>query len=149
MTKRQIIFNSTEEVVMSQEIDKLLSVQVIHPITRDKVKYVSSIFLRPKQNGSYKLIFNLKNLNDYVDKLHFKMETLKSALTIVTPNCVFGCIDLKQAYFQFWSLLKANIGWVLLAWSVLCLYSSCKLFIFRAQCLYQDNETRFLISLEN
>ena len=33
-----------------------------------------------------------------MDKLHFKMETLKSALTIVTPNCFFGCIDLKEAY---------------------------------------------------
>ena len=50
-------------------------------------------------------------VNDYVDKLHFKMETLKSALTIVTPNCLFGCIDLKQAYFfQFRSLLKAKGG---------------------------------------
>ena len=65
---------------MSREIDKLLGVHVILPITRDKVKYVSSIFLWPKQDGSYRLILNLKNLNDYVDKLHFKMETLKSAL---------------------------------------------------------------------
>ena len=47
LTKRQIIFNSTKEIVMSREIDKLLSVHVTRPITRDEVKYVSSIFLRP------------------------------------------------------------------------------------------------------
>ena len=64
LTKRQIIFNSTEEIVMSREIDKLLSAHVIRPITRDEVKYVSSIFLRPKRDGSYRLILNLKNLND-------------------------------------------------------------------------------------
>ena len=29
LTKRQIIFNSTEEIMMSREIDKLLSVHVI------------------------------------------------------------------------------------------------------------------------
>ena len=34
-------------------------------------------------------LFFLKNLNDYVDKLHFKMETLKSSLTIITPDCFF------------------------------------------------------------
>ena len=115
LTKRQIIFNSTEEIVMSREIDKLLSAHVIRPITRDEVKYVSSIFLRPKRDGSYRLILNLKNLNDYVDKLHFKMENLKSALTIVTPNCFFGCIDLKQAYFSIPVSVESQ-GWLVFWW---------------------------------
>ena len=79
---------------------KLMSAHVIRHFTRDEVKYVSSIFLRPKRDGSYRLILNLKNKNTFVDKLHFIMETLKSAFTIVTPNCIFGCIDLKQAYFS-------------------------------------------------
>ena len=111
LTKRQIIFNSTEEIGMSREIDKLLSAHVIRSITSDEVKYVSSIFLRPKRDGSYRLILNLKNLNDYADKLHFKMETLKSALTIVTPNCFFGCIDLKQAYFSIPVSVESK-GWL-------------------------------------
>ena len=52
---------------MSHEIDKLLSANVIRPITRDEVKYVSSIFLGPKWDGSYRLILNLKNLQSNLD----------------------------------------------------------------------------------
>ena len=50
-------------------------------------------------------------VNDYMNKLHFKMETLKSALTIVTPNCLFGCIDLKQAYFFSIPVSVESQGW--------------------------------------
>ena len=61
LTKRQIVFNSTEGIVMSREMYKLMSAHVIRPFTRDEVNCVSSIFLRPKRDGSYRLILNLKN----------------------------------------------------------------------------------------
>ena len=96
---------------MSPETYKLRSALVICPFTRDEVNYVSSIFLRPKRDGSYRLILNLNNKNAFVDKLHFIMETLKSAFTSVTPNCIFGCIDLKQAYFSIPVSVKWQ-GWL-------------------------------------
>ena len=37
------------------------------PLLRDEVKYVSSIFLGPKWDGSYRLILNLKNLQSNLD----------------------------------------------------------------------------------
>ena len=43
------------------------------------------------------------------------METLKSALTIVTPNCFFGCIDLKQAYFSIPVSVESQ-GWLVYWW---------------------------------
>ena len=50
-----------------------------------------------------------------MDKLHFKMKTLKSALTILTPNCFFGCIDLKQAYFSVPVSVESQ-GWLVFWW---------------------------------
>ena len=38
------------------------------------------IFIFPKKDGTYRLILNLKNLNDHVEYHHFKMDTLQSAI---------------------------------------------------------------------
>ena len=94
--KKQIVFNAQEQVLMSQEIEKLLNEQNICEIEIEDVKYLSSFFLRPKQDRPYRLILNLKNLHDYVEKLYFKMETLKTALTMVTSHCFLACINLKN-----------------------------------------------------
>ena len=58
------------------------------------------IFLVHKHDGSHRLILNLKYLNDFVEKHHFKMETLKAALTFVKPYAFFGSLDLRQAYYS-------------------------------------------------
>lgn len=42
--------------------------------------FISTIFTRPKRNGSYRVRLNLKEFN----KHHFKMDTFESALKLVT-----------------------------------------------------------------
>ena len=44
------------------------------------------------------MLLNLSHLNDHVEKVHFKMETLKSALQLVKKKCFFGKVDLQDAY---------------------------------------------------
>ena len=61
LTKRQTIFNSSKESVMSRRIYKLMIAHVIRPFTIDEVKYLSSNLFRPKRDGSYRFILNLKN----------------------------------------------------------------------------------------
>ena len=39
------------------------------------------------------MILNLKELNKNVQYFHFKLETLKHPLTLVTPNCFFGMTE--------------------------------------------------------
>ena len=46
------------------------------------------------------MILNLKSLNKSVEYHHFKMETLKNALALVTPNFYFCSLDLNDAYFS-------------------------------------------------
>lgn len=63
-------------------------------------EYISNIFIRPKKDGSFRLILNLKQLNESVEYHHFKMENLKNAITLMTPNCFMASIDLKDAYYS-------------------------------------------------
>ena len=46
------------------------------------------------------MILNLKSLNENMPYIHFKMETIKSILTLVTPNCYMAKIDIKDAYYS-------------------------------------------------
>ena len=39
-------------------------------------------------------------MNKLIDTIHFKMETLSSAISLMKPNCYFASIDLKDAYFS-------------------------------------------------
>ena len=43
---------------------------------------------------------NLQTLNEHVVYLHFKMNTLKDAISLLKPNCFMASIDLKDAYYS-------------------------------------------------
>ena len=43
-----------------------------------KGEYVSPIFVKPKTDRSYRLILNLKKLDEEIPFVHFEMETLQS-----------------------------------------------------------------------
>ena len=45
------------------------------------------------------MILNLKGLNKHIEKHHFKMDTLWSAVRLMTPNYLMASIDLKDAYY--------------------------------------------------
>ena len=45
------------------------------------------------------MILNLKGLNKHIEKHHFKMDTLWSAVQLVTPNCFMASVDLKDTYY--------------------------------------------------
>ena len=96
-----ISFNDLECDIIQTEIDNLLAKEIIiEPICKDddNDEYISNIFVRPKKNGKFRIILNLRNLNDCVEYHHFKMETLKTAISLVSKNCYFGSIDLQDAY---------------------------------------------------
>ena len=80
------------------ELKNLLDKGIIKRTHHEKEEFVSSIFSRPKPDGSIRVIINLKPLNQYIRKLHFKMDTLKTVLRQVTPGCYMATLDLKHAY---------------------------------------------------
>lgn len=97
-------------------IDKFLETGVIEKTKHSEGEYISNIFVRPKKDGSYHLILNLKHLNQFVEYHHFKMENLKSAITLMSPNCYMATIDLKDAYYSV-SIDKDNRKYLRFTWN--------------------------------
>ena len=46
------------------------------------------------------MILNLSELNVHVEFVHFKMDTLNTALSLITPSCFCASIDLSDAYYS-------------------------------------------------
>ena len=46
------------------------------------------------------MILNLKSSNEHVEYHHFKIDTLQSAIRLMTPNCYMASVDLRDAYYS-------------------------------------------------
>ena len=92
--------NAKESQIVAAEIGKLLNKGVIHKVMHTEGEFLSNVFIRPKKDGSYRLILNLKNLNQFITYKHFKMDTLASALQLIKRNCYMAVVDLKDAYYS-------------------------------------------------
>ena len=95
-----ITLNNKETDIISSEISQLLDKQVIELATHCPHEYISNIFIRPKKDGGHRVILNLAKLNEQVQKRHFKMQTLTSAINLITPQCFMASIDWKDAYYS-------------------------------------------------
>lgn len=96
----QYKFNPLEIKIIDEQIACFLERGIIEKATHSNGEYISNIFIRPKKDGSYRLILNLQQLNESVEYHHFKMENLRNAITLMTPNCFMASIDLKDAYYS-------------------------------------------------
>ena len=77
--------------------------------------FFSSLFTTPKKDGSARVIFNLSKLNESVEAVHFKMDTIKDAILLMHSMCFFGSIDFKHAYFSV-PVLKAHRRFLRFMW---------------------------------
>jgi hypothetical protein len=85
---------------MADEIQKLLTKGAIVESQEEQEQFVSNVFLRDKKEpGKYRMIFNLTKLNDFVEYHHFKMETLDTALKMITPGAYLASLDFVDAYY--------------------------------------------------
>lgn len=82
------------------EIDSLLAKRVLVPCEHEQNEFISPIFIVPKPDNQVRLILNLKSLNANVSYYHFKMDSIHTVISMVTPNCWMASIDLKDAYYS-------------------------------------------------
>ena len=85
---------------MQEEIHRLLQKGVVEESFHEPGEFISPVFLRAKDDNSFRMILNLKRLNEVAQYNHFKMETLSSILTLVRPGCFMAKIDIKDAYYS-------------------------------------------------
>ena len=97
---QSIKFTDCESSLMDQEIHTLLQKGVIEETYHSFGEFVSNVFLRPKKDGQFRMILNLRNLNSHVEYNKFKMDILQSILKLVTHSSYMATIDLKDAYYS-------------------------------------------------
>ena len=93
-------FNQHEEFVIDAEIEKLLEMKVIEEVSFTPGQFISPIFTRPKKDGDYRMILNLKELNKYIKYYHFKLDTFETTLHLIKPDCFMASVDLRHAYYS-------------------------------------------------
>ena len=77
-------------------MSKLLNKGVLEKTEYAEGDFLSTIFVQPKKDGSYRMILNLKPLNEFVSYYHFKMDTIQTALKLMCPGCFMASVHLKS-----------------------------------------------------
>ena len=92
-------WKGSENQFVDNEILSLIKKGVIIRLIHEQDEFISPIFLREKRDGSFRMILNLKTLNQYVEYNHFKIETVWTAISMMKPMCYMASIDIKDAYY--------------------------------------------------
>lgn len=93
------VYTQPEILQFREIIANLIHIGAISECEPIAGQFLSNIFLIPKSNGKMRFILNLKKLNQFISTQHFKLEDLRTALKLVTKDCMMGTVDLKDAYF--------------------------------------------------
>jgi len=96
----QMFLSKEEEQIIDTEIIKLLNKGVIEQTQTESGEYISSLFTRPKKDGSKRMILNLKGLNSYIEYNHFKMESIQNVIDSIEEGSYMASVDLKDAFFS-------------------------------------------------
>ena len=91
--------SETKQRVIDAEVSKLLEKGVIEPCVPETGEFITTVFQRPKKDGSHRMILKLKKLNSFIEYYHFKMDTLPTAIKMMRPGCYRASVDLKDAYY--------------------------------------------------
>ena len=97
-----IKFSKLEEEAINKEILYFTKKGIIeHVVQADPDEFISNSFVRPTSHGGIRVILNLKPFNQqYVDKIHFKIESLKSAINAMMPNCFWPVWICRKQFTQ-------------------------------------------------
>ena len=96
----QYPLNKKEHNFIEEELKNLLRKKVIKKSLPEPGEFISPIFVREKTDGGFRLILNLKKLNETVEYKKFKMETITSILQLIRPGMFMAKLDIKDAYYS-------------------------------------------------
>ena len=80
-------------------VDELLRMGTVRECSTEKDQFFSKTFLVPKLGASNRFIINFKNLNNFIDPVHFKLENGRTVYKLNSQNCFMSSLDLKDAYY--------------------------------------------------
>ena len=83
-------FNEQQQIIITTEVQKLLDLGAI--------ERCEHIFVVPRSDGTYRLIFNFKKGKDVLFR-HFKMDILSTVIGLITLDSCMASLDLKHACY--------------------------------------------------
>ena len=103
---------------LQAEVQSLLDKGVVSPVVSPSSPgFYSHIFVVPKPTpGKWRLVINLRELNEHLVVPHFKMETVSSLLASILPGQWAFSLDLTDAYLHVpmhpstFKYLRFNLG---------------------------------------
>lgn len=91
--------SAQKRLVIGEEVNSLLLKGVLEKCSDSEGQYVSNVFLKPKPNGKYLMILDLSKFKGDLTYKHFKMESLQTAVDLMTPGCCMASLDLADAFY--------------------------------------------------
>lgn len=76
-------FLGVEETAVNDAVSKLLRIGAVEEVNDCDGQFVSNIFVVPKPDKTYRLIINLKPLNQFIQNEHFKMEDYRTVMNLM------------------------------------------------------------------
>jgi hypothetical protein len=98
LRQHQPHMSKEDEQAIDQEIAALIDKHAIEPAMGDGFR--SRLFTIIKKTGDLRPVLNLKPLNQYVEKVSFKMESTKLVCNMLRKNDFLTSIDLKDAFLH-------------------------------------------------
>ena len=99
-------FSDEEITAIENEISNLISKNVITQVEWSEDNFVSGVFTVDKKDGGFRMILNLKQLNESVKYEHFKMETLEDVLNLLNRMCGWAALTSHTIAFLYIQIFK-------------------------------------------
>ena len=88
-----------EHSFLQKEIKRLYSCGVIEKCK--DTSYISPISCVPKPNSDFRLIINLRHLNNHCKQTFHKIEDIRHVTEILKPKDILTSVDLKESFYHF------------------------------------------------
>lgn len=99
---KKTFVNVTNLELLKQEVKNLLEKDAVEIVQKTHIQtgFYSTLFLVEKKNGKLRPVINLRPLNQYLKKQHFKMDTMTKVLNLVKKGDWACSLDLQDAYLH-------------------------------------------------
>ena len=99
---RPLVFPQTDKLALDAAMREFIACRIVEKcnIFETDSAFYSNFFPVIKDNGSARIILNLKELNTCIAFSHFKMDTIRDVLNLIFPSCFFMTVDFKHAYYS-------------------------------------------------
>ena len=86
--------------ICQDKVKEFLQYKIIKVVTPSHDQFISYIFPVPKKSlGEFRIILDLTELNHFVRKIHFQMDSINDIIKLIKRGDFFVSIDLSDAYF--------------------------------------------------